>query len=51
VISTKKNNSLPKPVLPDVEKFTGAQYSFDTWKPIMVAKLRLDGKALGSSEA
>jgi hypothetical protein len=43
--------SRPKPVLPDPEKFDGKAYKFDTWLPLIKAKLRVDGEALGDSVA
>jgi len=36
-----------KPFLPDVNKFDGVLYYFDTWLPSIKAKLLVDGDALG----
>lgn len=41
----------PKACLPDVEKFSGATYTFETWLPSIEAKLRIDGAAIGDLEA
>lgn len=38
----------PRPVLPDPDKFNGKDY--DTWLPLIKAKLDLDGDALGGTE-
>ena len=44
-------SSRPKPILPDPIKFDGKAYYFDTWLPLIQAKLRVDGLsgALGDS--
>ncbi|KAK1778803.1 hypothetical protein QBC45DRAFT_149499 [Copromyces sp. CBS 386.78] len=49
--STRSSTSKPKPSLPDVDKFSGAAYTFETWLPSIEAKLRIDGDAIGSTEA
>jgi hypothetical protein len=36
-----------KPYLPNVDKFDGVLYYFDTWLPSIEAKLLIDGEALG----
>lgn len=41
----------PKPCLPDPEKFSGSQITWDTWLPSIQAKLRIDGEAIGGPEA
>ncbi|EGZ76080.1 hypothetical protein NEUTE2DRAFT_146077 [Neurospora tetrasperma FGSC 2509] len=46
-----KSSSKPKAGLPDVEKFNGAAYTFETWLPSIQAKLRIDGDAIGNAEA
>lgn len=38
----------PRPILPDPEKFTGSRY--DTWLPLIKAKLDIDGEAIGGSD-
>ena len=43
--------SWPKTVLPDPEKFNGLAYWFDTWLPLIQAKLRVDSLAIGDSIA
>lgn len=40
----------PKARLPDPEKFTGAA-RYDTWLPLIKAKLRIDADAIGNDEA
>lgn len=40
-----------KPVLPHVDKFEGTPYEWDTWRPMIKAKLRVDGAAIGDSIA
>ena len=37
--------------LPDPEKFTGNTYKFDTWLPLIKAKLRINGPAIRDSIA
>ena len=37
--------------LPDPEKFTGNAYKFDTWLPLVKAKLRIDGAIIGDATA
>jgi retrotransposon gag protein len=41
----------PKPQLPDPDKFTGTPLTWDTWLPLIKAKLRIDGDAIGGPEA
>jgi hypothetical protein len=36
-----------KPYLPNVDKFDGILYYFDTWLPLIKAKLLINGEALG----
>jgi hypothetical protein len=36
-----------KPYLPNVDKFDSISYHFDTWLPLIEAKLLVDGEALG----
>ena len=38
-----------KPYLPNVNKFDGISYHFDTWLPLIEAKLLINGDALGDS--
>lgn len=40
-----------KAVLPDVDKFDGSPHKWDTWRPMMKAKLRVDGVAIGDPTA
>ena len=40
--------SRPRPLLPDPDKFGGKSY--DTWLPLIQAKLDIDGEALGGTE-
>jgi hypothetical protein len=35
----------------DIEKFNGQAHKFDTWLPLIKAKLRVDGEAIGDSTA
>ena len=46
--STKKSS---RPKLPDPEKFAGQTYKFDTWLPLIKAKLRIDGAAISDATA
>jgi len=46
-----RTNQRPKPSLPDPEKFTGQAHKFDTWLPLIKAKLRVDGTAIGDAVA
>ena len=41
--------SRPRPILPDPEKFTGAT-RYDTWLPLIKAKLDVDSEAIGGSD-
>jgi hypothetical protein len=41
----------PKPALPDPEKFSGQAYKYDTWRPSISAKLRVDGESIGDDIA
>jgi hypothetical protein len=45
------NHSLPRAKLPNPKKFTGNTYKFDTWLPLIKAKLRINGIAIGNSVA
>jgi len=36
-----------KAVLPDIDKFDGSPHKWDTWRPMIKAKLRVDGAAIG----
>jgi hypothetical protein len=45
----RARTSQRKPYLPDVDKFDGVSYHFDTWLPSIEAKLLVDGEALGDS--
>jgi hypothetical protein len=47
--STAKSSQESK--LPDPEKFAGSTYRFDTWLPLIKAKLSVDGSAIGDSTA
>lgn len=44
-----RQHSRPRPILPDPEKFTGAT-RYDTWLPLIKAKLDVDGEAIGGSD-
>ena len=50
-LASLRINTRPKPVLPDVDKFDGTSYKWDTWRPMIKAKLRVDGRALGDLTA
>ena len=39
------------PSLLDPDKFTGALLTWDTWLPLIKAKLQVDSKAIGGSKA
>jgi hypothetical protein len=43
--------SRPKPALPEPEKFNGSAHRFDTWLPLIRAKIRVDGSAIGDAIA
>jgi len=43
----RSSPSRPKPSLPDPEKFNGLSHKFDTWLPLIKAKLQVDNKAIG----
>ena len=49
--AAQTSTSRPKPILPDPIKFDGKAYHFNTWLPLIKAKLRVDGasSALGDS--
>ncbi len=51
VALAKTQTSQPRAKLPDPEKFTGNTYKFDTWLPLIKAKLRVDGTSIGDSVA
>jgi hypothetical protein len=38
--------SRARPKLPDLEKFTGSTYKFDTWLPSIKAKIAVDGPVI-----
>lgn len=40
----------PRPILPDPEKFDGSASRYDTWLPLIRAKLDVDGEALGGTD-
>ena len=44
---TQKPQTRPKPRLPDPEKFNGKKYHWDTWLPLIKAKIRLDRDTIG----
>ena len=48
-LQDRAHRSQRKPYLPDVDKFDGVSYHFDTWLPSIEAKLLVDGEALGDS--
>jgi hypothetical protein len=48
-LQNRAHTSQRKPYLPDVDKFDGVSYHFDTWLPSIEAKLLVDGDALGDS--
>ena len=41
----------PRARLPDPDKFARSAYKFDTWLPLIKAKLRVDGEAIGDAIA
>ena len=49
--TTSINPRRPKPSLPDPEKFNGKTYKFNTWFPVIRAKLCIDSPAIGDSTA
>ena len=50
-LRSSSTSAKPKPSLPDPEKFNGQAYQYDTWLPLIQAKLRVDGDAIGDSTA
>ena len=50
VLRSRTNQRL-KPALLDPEKFTGQAYKFNTWLPLIKAKLRVDRVAIGDTIA
>jgi hypothetical protein len=50
-IATLRAKNTQKSKLPDPEKFAGSTYKFDTWLPLIKAKLRINGPAIGDSIA
>ena len=50
-IATLRAKNIQKSKLPDPEKFAGLIYKLDTWLPLIKAKLRIDGPAIGDSIA
>ena len=49
--NTSTNPRKPKPNLPDLEKFNSKTYKFNTWLPVIRAKLRIDGLTISDSTA
>ena len=49
--TTSTSPRRPKLSLPDLEKFNGKTYKFNTWLPVIRAKLYIDGPAIGDSTA
>jgi hypothetical protein len=47
----KTQASRPYPKLPDPEKFTGSTYKFNTWLPLIEAKLAVDSTAIRDATA
>ncbi|KAK4221747.1 hypothetical protein QBC38DRAFT_347391, partial [Podospora fimiseda] len=41
----------PKPSLPNPDKFSGQQYTWENWEASIKAKIRIDGPAIGGPEA
>ncbi len=41
----------PKASFPDLEKFNGQVYKFDTWLPLIRAKLQIDSIAINDTIA
>jgi hypothetical protein len=41
----------PRSSLPDPEKFNGQAHKFDTWLPLIKAKLRVDSEAISDPTA
>jgi hypothetical protein len=48
-ITTLQAKNIQKSKLPDPEKFAGSTYKFDTWLPLIKAKLRINGPAIRDS--
>ena len=49
--TTSINPRKLKPNLPNPEKFNGKTYKFNTWLPVIRAKLRIDSPTIGDSTA
>ena len=49
--TTSTNPRKSKPNLPNLEKFNGKTYKFNTWLPVIRAKLRIDSPAINNSTA
>jgi hypothetical protein len=50
-ILSSRASAKPKTSLPDPEKFNGQAYRFDTWLPLIKAKLQVDGIAISDATA
>ena len=50
-ILSSRASAKPKTSLPDPEKFNGQAYRFDTWLPLIKAKLQVDGIVIGDATA
>jgi hypothetical protein len=46
MLATQLTGTRPRPRLPDPEKFTGNTYKFNTWLPLIKAKLRVNGTVI-----
>ena len=49
--TTSTSPRKPKPSLPNPEKFNGKTYKFNTWLPVIRAKLHIDSLIIGDSTA
>ena len=45
-LAVAQSTSRPRTRLPDPEKFAGNTYKFDTWLPLIKAKLRVNSIAI-----
>lgn len=50
VLSLLAARPRPRPILPDPEKFDGSTSRYDTWLPLIKAKLDVDDEALGGTD-
>jgi hypothetical protein len=51
LLRTRPSSTKPKSSLLDPEKFNGQVHKFDTWLPLIKAKLRVNGEAISDPTA